>query len=137
MPADSLKKFDDINKKFEEAVDRLLGSSPYDPFTDLNFSPDKMTAISQAAQSIGMKPEELAGIIQAESGGDPQKTNPVSKRVGLIQMGPDEVQSFGVSWEDYKKMNFNQQLNLVVKYFKQRGFKPGMTAEQAYRTVHA
>jgi hypothetical protein len=104
---------------------------------DLQFSPDKMTAISQAAQTVGMKPEELAGIIQAESGGDPQRVNPVSGRVGLIQMGPNEAKEFGVNWEDYKKMSFNEQLNLVTKYFIKRGFKPGMTAEQAYRTVHA
>ena len=30
----------------------------------------------QAAQQIGMEPEVLAGIIQAESGGNPQKENP-------------------------------------------------------------
>ena len=100
------------------------------------FSADKMTAIAQASGIIGLEPHELAGIIAAESSGDPTRTNSVSGRVGLIQMGPTETASFGVKFEDYKKMTFNQQLDLVVKYFKQRGFQPGMGAEKAYRTVH-
>lgn len=105
------------------------------PVTPINFSQDKMVAMAQAAEKIGMRPEALAGIIQAESGGDPQRVNQIG-RAGLIQMGPNETASFGVDFEDYKKMTFNQQLNLVVRYFKQRGFKPGMTDLQAYKTVH-
>ena len=109
---------------------------PRPPLPVTQFSEDKMTAIAQAAGIIGLEPHELAGIIAAESSGDPTRTNPVSGRVGLIQMGPNETASFGVKFEDYKKMSFNQQLDLVVKYFKQRGFQPGMGAEKAYRTVH-
>jgi len=105
------------------------------PLPTIQFSEDKLTAISQAADVIGMPPEVLAGIISAESGGDPQRANAFG-RVGLIQMGPTETASFGVDFETYKQMNFNQQLDLVVKYFKQRGFQRGMSAEQAYRTVH-
>lgn len=152
IPDNTIRKFEALNEKFEKALDFLLkkqkespqqqsrGRRPppaSNPGPDLEFSQDKLEAISQAAQAVGMKPEELAAIIQAESGGDPQRTNPVSKRVGLIQMGPNEAEEFGVDWEDYKKMTFNEQLNLVVKYLKKRGFTPGMTAEQAYRTVHA
>ena len=103
--------------------------------TPINFSEDKMVAMSQAAKEIGLPPETLAGIIQAESGGNPQRQNSIG-RTGLIQMGPNETASFGVKFEDYKKMTFNQQLDLVVRYFKQRGFKPGMTDLQAYKTVH-
>lgn len=109
---------------------------PRPPLPVTQFSEDKMTAIAQASGIIGLEPHELAGIIAAESSGDPTRTNPVSGRVGLIQMGPNETASFGVKFEDYKKMTFNQQLDLVVKYFKQRGFQPGMGAEKAYRTVH-
>jgi hypothetical protein len=108
---------------------------PRPPLPVTQFSEDKMTAIAQASGIIGLEPHELAGIIAAESGGDPQRSNPFG-RVGLIQMGPTETASFGVKFEDYKKMTFNQQLDLVVKYFKQRGFQPGMGAEKAYRTVH-
>lgn len=151
IPDNAIRKFEALNEKFEKALDFLLKKQKEKPQQqsrrrpsprsnlgpDLEFSQDKLEAISQAAQAVGMKPEELAAIIQAESGGDPQRTNPVSKRVGLIQMGPNEAAEFGVDWEEYKKMTFNEQLNLVVKYLKKRGFKPGMTAEQAYRTVHA
>jgi hypothetical protein len=108
---------------------------PRPPLPVTQFSEDKMTAIAQASGIIGLEPHELAGIIAAESGGDPQRANPFG-RVGLIQMGPTETASFGVKFQDYKKMTFNQQLDLVVKYFKQRGFQPGMGAEKAYRTVH-
>jgi hypothetical protein len=109
---------------------------PRPPLPVTQFSEDKMTAIAQASGIIGLEPHELAGIIAAESSGDPTRTNSVSGRVGLIQMGPTETASFGVKFEDYKNMTFNQQLDLVVKYFKQRGFQPGMGAEKAYRTVH-
>lgn len=137
---DSLGK---LQADFEEGFSLLetpLGEGPGEapPMpTGTDYSPEKKVALMQAAQQIGMEPEVLAGIIQAESGGNPQKENPKTGRTGLIQFGPNEAKELGTTFEEYKKMNFNQQLALVVRYFQKRGFTKGMSAEQAYRTVHA
>lgn len=137
---DSLGK---LQNDFEEGFSLLetpLGEGPGEapPMpTGTDYSPEKKVALMQAAQQIGMEPEVLAGIIQAESGGNPQKENPKTGRTGLIQFGPNEAKELGTTFEEYKKMNFNQQLALVVRYFQKRGFTKGMSAEQAYRTVHA
>jgi len=129
--------FDEGFELLETPLGKGPGEAPPMP-TGTVYSEDRKVAILQASQEIGLKPEELAGIIAAESsGGDPGATNPVTGRTGLIQFGPDEAKELGTTFEELKRMNFNQQLALVVKYFKKRGFKPGMTAEQAYRTVHA
>jgi len=137
---DSLGKLQTDFKEGFSLLETPLGEGPGEkppmpPGTD--FSEDKKVALMQAAEQIGMEPEVLAGIISAESGMNPQKENPTTGRIGLIQMGPAEAKELGTTFEEYKKMNFNQQLALVVKYFQKRGFTKGMSAEQAYRTVHA
>ena len=70
MPADLLKKFDDINKKFEQAVDRLLsgggGGGGAGGNIDTSGSFTGSTRAQQAFsyfQSKGLSPQVSAGIV--------------------------------------------------------------------------
>ena len=104
--------------------------------------------IRAGAAELGMDPSTLAGIIWLESGGNPQAsagdTCSNCSATGLIQFINATAQELGM----HGKMNRSQhmayvkgmsvpdQMTYVVKYFKQRGFKPGMSDLQAYQTVH-
>ena len=104
--------------------------------------------IRAGAAELGMDPSALAGIIWLESGGNPAASagDTCSKcsATGLIQFINATAQELGMHGKmsrtqhmNYvKSMSFADQMTYVVKYFKQRGFKPGMSDLQAYQTVH-
>ncbi|NJK40566.1 MAG: transglycosylase SLT domain-containing protein [Acaryochloridaceae cyanobacterium SU_2_1] len=93
----------------------------------------KQQALIRAAKEIGMPPEWLAAIISKESGFSPSiYGGEGGNYMGLIQFGPAERAAYGAN----SKQSFEEQVSgPVVRYFKDRGFKNGMTIEQAYATV--
>jgi hypothetical protein len=94
MPADLLKKFDEINKKFEQSVDRLLsrgGGDPGDGNIDTSGSFSGSTRSQQAFsyfQSKGLSPQVSAGIVgnllQENRAMDPTLTNSIGMK-GIAQ----------------------------------------------------
>lgn len=91
---------------------------------------EKGRLITQTARAIGMSPATLAGIIQFESSGVASKTNS-GGYAGLIQFSPSLQKKYGVS----KDTSFADQQQYIIRYFRERGFKAGMSDLQAYATV--
>jgi D-alanyl-D-alanine carboxypeptidase len=96
----------------------------------------RAAAINRVAQQIGANPLDLATVISYESAG---KFSPSiyggkgGRHLGLIQFGPAEQRKYGV----HANQTFDEQMNAVGAYLKDRGFKPGMSREQLYSTINA
>jgi len=80
--------------------------------------PAFLTRLSEISSSIGVKPEDLARVMKAESGLNPKATNPYSGACGLIGFMPSIATTLGTSAFELKKMNAIQQLDFVEKYYK-------------------
>jgi hypothetical protein len=98
---------------------------------------DIRTGITQAAQALGMNPVDLATIISYETGGtfNPTAQGPGGHR-GLIQFGQPEQQQYGVNWNDPLGSQLGPN-GAIVRYLKDRGYKPGMTLPDVYSIVNA
>jgi len=109
----------------------LLGGSQPAPSSG---STSKQKALINAANQLGLKPQELAAIISFETKGtfDPNIVGGAGgKYRGLIQFGQSEQKQFGVT----PGQSFESQMQSVVNYFLARGFKAGMGQLKAYATV--
>lgn len=94
------------------------------------------TALTSAAQELGVDPVELAAVISYETGGTFSTSVAGGKGgnyLGLIQFGPEERKKYGVK----EGQSFSEQMKSVVAYLKDRGFKPGMSLEDLYSTINA
>lgn len=97
--------------------------------------------IRESAAALSMPPEWLATIISYETGGtfDPMKKGPETKwgqHKGLIQFGEPQAMQYGVDWKDPVGSQLGAN-GAVVKYFKERGWRPGMSFMDAYSIVNA
>ena len=100
----------------------------------MSLSKDDALAIVQTSQRLGVDPGSFAGLLQLESGIDPNIWGGDGGNYrGLIQFGPGARKEVGLP---DGPMTIQQQLPYVEKYYQQRGFKPGKHDETAlYRTV--
>lgn len=91
-------------------------------------------AIVGLAGRMGVDPGALAGLIELESGGDPNIWGGAGKRYrGLIQFGDGARKEVGLP---DKPMTVEEQIPYVEKYFQSRGFTPGKHGvREMYRTV--
>lgn len=92
--------------------------------------------INQSAQQLGVDPIALATVISYETVGSFSTSVRGGKNkayIGLIQFGPNEQRQYGV----YQGQPFAEQMQAVVRYLKDRGFKPGMTIRDLYSTINA
>ena len=104
-------------------------------------SQDIAQGIRESAAALGMPAEWLGTIISYETGGtfDPVKKGPTTKwgmHKGLIQFGEPQALQYGVDWKDPVGSQLGAN-GAVVKYFKERGWKPGMSFLDAYSIVNA
>lgn len=93
-------------------------------------------AITSAATELGIDPIDLATVISYETGGrfsTSIKGGKGGNYLGLIQFGPEEQKKYGVQPGE----PFQVQLQKVVKFLQDRGFKPGMGIEDLYSTINA
>jgi tape measure domain-containing protein len=93
-------------------------------------------ALIATANRIGIDPITLLTIMLFETAGtlSPSITNSIGA-TGLIQFTPGTAKGLGTSTTALRQMTFAQQLPWVEKYFKSRGFTPGMSDVEAYATV--
>ena len=100
----------------------------------MSISRDDALAIVETSQRLGVDPGSFAGLMQLESGIDPNIWGGDGGNYrGLIQFGPGARKEVGLP---DGPMTIRQQLPYVEKYYQQRGFKPGEHDETAlYRTV--
>jgi hypothetical protein len=95
---------------------------------------EERMAIIQGAQKLGLNPYEFGAFLSLESGPnmDPNIVGGAGGRHrGLIQFGQNEQKLYGISGTQSRA----QQMPAVLKYFQDRGFKPGMDIGRAYATV--
>ncbi|WP_284084903.1 phage tail tape measure protein [Acinetobacter nosocomialis] len=97
--------------------------------TSKKFTSKKAKTILRVAKEIGVNPNDLAAVISFETGGtfSPSVKNPNSSATGLIQFmegsGGTKGKYYGMSRKKFSSLSFDEQMEYVEKYFKDRGFK--------------
>lgn len=88
------------------------------------FTPERAKSIQAVAQRIGVDPNDLAAIISFETAGtfSPSIKNPTSSATGLIQFMPASAKDLDTTTEKLAAMPFDEQMQYVERYFKERGF---------------
>lgn len=92
------------------------------------FTPERAESIRAVAQRIGIDPNDLAAIISFETAGtfSPSIKNPTSSATGLIQFmkgsGGTKDKYYGMGREQFAALPFDDQMQYVERYFKERGF---------------
>ena len=90
-------------------------------------------AVFKTARDLGVDPYSLGALIEFESNFRPNVMGGAGGNYrGLIQFGPGARQEVGLP---DREMSIAEQMPYVKRYFDQRGFKPGMSTTQMYRTV--
>lgn len=91
-------------------------------------------AIAAVAQQLQVDPRVLGGLMELESGVNPNIWGGQGGQYrGLIQFGPGARKEVGLP---DREMTISEQMPYVLKYFQQRGFKPGEHGPtELYRTV--
>ncbi len=90
------------------------------------FTPQKAAAIARVAKNIGVDPNDLAAVISFETGGtfNPAAKNKGSSATGLIQFmrgsGGTKGKYYGMSRDAFASLSFDEQMEYVEKYFKDR-----------------
>jgi hypothetical protein len=95
---------------------------------------EERMAIIQGARKLGLDPYEFGAFLSLESGVnmDPNIVGGAGGRhKGLIQFGQNEQQMYGISGPQTRA----GQMPAVLRYFEDRGYKPGMGIGRAYATV--
>jgi hypothetical protein len=98
------------------------------------FPQEDRMAIIQGAKKLGLDPYEFGAFLSLESGAnmDPNIVGGAGGRhKGLIQFGQNEQQMYGISGPQTRA----GQMPAVLRYFEDRGYKPGMGIGRAYATV--
>jgi len=85
-----------------------------------------LNKVKEIARRINCDYKDLLGVMQSESGLNPQAVNKSSGATGLIQFMPRTAQELGTTTSALKNMNAVQQLDYVEKFLvkmkKQAGF---------------
>lgn len=102
---------------------------------------DIRSGILSAAQTLGVNPLDLATIISYETAGtfNPSIAGPTTQwgqHRGLIQFGEPQARQYGVDWNDPLGSQLGPD-GAVVKYFEDRGARPGMGLLDLYSIVNA
>ncbi|MBX3528082.1 MAG: hypothetical protein KF904_17920 [Rhodoblastus sp.] len=101
-----------------------------------NYTGSNAEILRKAADELGTSPKDLATVISYETGGT-FRTNiwggKGGRYMGLIQFGPSERAKYGA----HERQTFGEQMGAVVRYLKDRGFKPGMSLMDLYSTINA
>ena len=97
--------------------------------------------IEETAHAIGTDPLDLATLISYETGGtfDPKQPGPTTQwgqHRGPIQFGETQALQYGVDWANPSDSQFGAD-GAIARYFRDRGFKPGMDFYGLYSTVNA
>lgn len=100
--------------------------------------------IKTQADAAGVNGDALTKIIRFESGGRPDAKNAQSGAAGLIQWMPEVFKAMGkpagyenVRHEDLKDLSAEEQVPLVLQYFKEKGLPPNADVGDMYLAVAA
>lgn len=113
-------------------------------FNSKAFTSEKAKSIARVAKNIGVNPNDLAAVISFETGGSfsPSAKNPNSSATGLIQFmkgsGGTKGQYYGMSRDKFASLSFDEQMNYVERYFKERDkrFRAGNEGKNSVGDVY-
>ena len=92
--------------------------------------------VRAVARNLRMDPNELGALILQESGFRPNVWGGGGNNYyGLIQFGGPERQEVGLNPNKIGNYTVAEQMPHVERFFRGRGFKPGMGIQKAYATV--
>lgn len=74
--------------------------------------------VERVSSKYGFSPGALIGLMQSESGINPQAVNPNGGATGLIQFMPATARSLGTSTDALYRMNRAEQMKYVDAFFK-------------------
>ncbi|MDI6026714.1 phage tail length tape measure family protein [Corticibacterium sp. UT-5YL-CI-8] len=95
---------------------------------------DLVSNIKALAGNIGANPRDVAALMSFESNLKPDIWGGSGGRhYGLIQAGPSERSTYGIT----PGGSLADQFKGIEAYFKDRGYKPGMSGLDLYSTVNA
>ena len=102
----------------------------------IKYSEDsRVQSIVKSANELGVRPIDLAAVIAQESSFRPDavSVDPSTgdSYKGLIQFGPWEVKTYNFRDD----MTFEEQMEIVVRFLKDRGVKPGHGVKEIYAAV--
>lgn len=131
-------------------VDKMLGgtggesATTSQSYSSKAFTADKAASIARVAKNIGVNPNDLAAVISFETGGtfNPAAKNKNSSATGLIQFmagsGGTKGQYYGMSRDKFASLSFDEQMNYVEKYFKDRSsnFRAGNEGKNTVGDVY-
>jgi tape measure domain-containing protein len=105
------------------------------------WSPELLRATSELDKKYKLPQGTTASLVMFESSGNTAARGPDvgggDRGHGLFQIMRPTARELGVDHNSILKMGSVDQMRLLDKYWKNRGFRPGMTPEQAYATVLA
>lgn len=94
------------------------------------------SAITKAADQLGISARDLATVISYETGGTFSTSirgGAGNRHIGLIQFGPTEQRMYGAAIGQA----LEDQMAAVVRYLQDRGLQPGMGLLDLYSTINA
>jgi tape measure domain-containing protein len=101
--------------------------------------PDLLLATSELDKKYKLPQGTTASLVMFESSGNTAARGPDvgggDRGHGLFQIMRGTARELGVDHNSIRKMGGVEQMRLLDKYWQNRGFKPGMSPEQAYATV--
>jgi hypothetical protein len=92
-------------------------------------------AVNDLAQKYNIDANDLIGLMQSESGVNPQARNPNGGATGLIQFMPNTARGIGTTTDALYAMNRAQQMVWVDRYFQANRLPRGATAGNLYASV--
>lgn len=94
--------------------------------------PDFNAKLDKVANALGIESSTLRAIIKHESNFKPTAEDPNHVSVGLIGFTEKTARSLGTTKDEIRKMSAVEQLDLVYKFYKMVGVKPGMSRGDMY-----
>lgn len=91
--------------------------------------------VNRVARNYNIDANDLLGMMQSESGINPQAVNRGSGATGLIQFMPNTARSLGTTTQALFQMDRAQQMAYVEKYFESVRLPRGANAGQLYAAV--
>ena len=88
--------------------------------------------LAKVANALGIAESDLRAIIKTESNFKPDAEDPNHVSVGLIGFTERTARSLGTSKAEIKQMSAVDQLDLVYRFYKMVGVKPGMDRGTIY-----
>ena len=94
--------------------------------------PEFIEKLKKVADNLGIESDTLAAIIYTESRGNPKAKDPFNVSAGLIGFTRKTAESLGTTRDKILSMPAVEQLDLVERYYKRVGVRPGMNRGTIY-----